>query len=491
MREHWGWTEHNNYITSDCEAVLDISANHHYAKTNAEGTAIAFENGMDVSCEYESSSDIPGAWAQGLLKVPTMDRALKRLYEGLVRVGYFDGDASAYHKIGWADVNQASAQAIALQVAVEGTVLLKNDGVLPLTAQASKKLALIGFWADNGKALSGGYSGTPAHTYTPAYAASQLGLNFTLSAGGPVLQNSSTNDNWTAPALAAAKDASTILYFGGLDTTAAGETKDRYSLEWPAAQLTLIKELTKLGKPVVVIQMGDQLDDTPLLNMAGVDAILWANWPGQDGGPAVFQLLTGKKSPSGRLPVTQYPANYTDLIPVTEMSLRPGPSSPGRTYRWYPTPIFPFGYGLSYTTFSPNVGPSFQKKFPVKELLASCKNKYKDTCPFPSLPVKVKNTGNFTSDYVALAYLKGEYGPKPYPIKTLSSYARIRDIKPGEEKSAELKWTLGDVARHDEKGNTVLYPGKYTILLDEPTKATYEFEIMGEETVLDVWPQQV
>ncbi|MBE3049411.1 hypothetical protein IMZ48_44315, partial [Candidatus Bathyarchaeota archaeon] len=84
LREHWGWTESNNYVTSDCEAVLDVSANHKYVETNAEGTAICFEAGMDSSCEYEGSSDIPGAWDQGLLEVETVDRALGRLYEGLV-----------------------------------------------------------------------------------------------------------------------------------------------------------------------------------------------------------------------------------------------------------------------------------------------------------------------------------------------------------------------------------------------------------------------
>jgi len=487
LREHWGWTEHNNYITSDCEAVADVSLNHKYAKTNAAGTAMCFDAGMDVSCEYDSSSDIPGAWKQGLLTVPTLDRALKRLYEGLVHAGYFDGDASAYHNVTWSDVNLPEAQALALQVAVEGTVLLKNDGTLPLKLTPASKLAMIGFWVNNGKALSGGYSGTPAYTHTPAYAAAQLGLN-TIFASGPVLENSTSRDNWTTSAIAAASAADYILYFGGLDTTAAGETKDRYSLEWPAGQLTLITQLSKLGKPLVVIQMGDHLDDTPLLALPGVNSILWANWPGQSGGPAILSLLTGAKSPAGRLPVTQYPANYTSLIPMTEMALRPSATSPGRTYRWYPNPIFPFGYGLHYTTFAPSVWETFPKKMNIADLL--CNNKYKDTCPFPSLPLNIQNTGNVTSDYVALAFLQGEYGPKPYPIKTLASYARVRDVRPGSGKRAELKWNLGDVARHDEMGNTVLYPGKYTVLVDEPALTKVEFELVGEATVLDLWPQK-
>ncbi|KAK3985971.1 putative exo-1,4-beta-xylosidase bxlB [Cladorrhinum sp. PSN332] len=492
LREHWNWTEHNNYITSDCEAVLDVSENHHFAPTNAAGTAMCFEAGMDTSCEYESSSNIPGAWSQGLLNESTVDRALLRLYEGLVRVGYFDGDNSKYSSIDWPDINQAEFQQLALQSAVEGTVLLKNDGTLPLDLQPNAKVAMIGFWADAPDKLSGGYSGTPSFLHSPAYAARQMGLKV-ATASGPILQASSddNSDTWTAPALKAVEDADYILYFGGLDTSAAGETKDRWTIDWPSAQLKLIKTLSKLQKPLVIIQLGDQLDNTPLLELDQVHSILWANWPGQDGGTAVMQLITGAKSPAGRLPVTQYPANYTSLVPMTDMNLRPTDRYPGRTYRWYPTPIRSFGFGLHYTTFHAQVVSSFPTKFFIADLLRSCESStYLDTCPFPSLPVQVTNTGNRTSDYVVLAFLSGEFGPKPYPIKTLASYIRLHDIAPGATSTAQLSWTLGNLARHDEEGNTVLYPGTYTITINEPTQFTATFTLEGSEpVVLDRWPK--
>jgi len=489
LREHWNWTEHNNYVTSDCEAVLDVSANHKYAKTNAEGTALSFQAGMDTSCEYDSSSDIPGAWKQGLLKIETVDRALLRLYEGIIRAGYFDGDKAKYASIGWKDVNRPEGPAAALQSAVEGIVLLKNDGALPLTLKKKpSKLAMIGFWADAPDKLSGGYSGTPSFLHSPAYAARRLGLNFTV-ATGPVLQGLSVADTWTEKALDTAKDADYILYFGGLDTSAAGETKDRLVIDWPAAQLALIEKLSKLGKQLVIIQMGDQIDDTPILKLKGVNSILWANWPGQDGGEAVMQLITGASSPAGRLPVTQYPASYVDAVPMTDMNLRPSSNNPGRTYRWFPNPIFPFGFGLHYTTFKPEFVPeSFPTTFKIKELLSGCTTAYPDTCPLPSLPVQVTNTGNSTSDYVVLAFVAGEYGPKPYPIKTLASYTRLKAISSGKKAEAQLVWNVGNIARHDEKGNTVLYPGTYTVKLDEPAKASFNFTLEGEAVVLDKWP---
>ncbi|KAL2148598.1 hypothetical protein VTH82DRAFT_2152 [Thermothelomyces myriococcoides] len=519
LREHWNWTEHDNYITSDCEAVYDVSAHHHYAETNAEGTGLCFEAGMDTSCEYEGSSDIPGAVAGGFLTWPTVDRALTRLYRNLVRVGYFDGPESPYASLSWADVNQPESQELALRAAVEGIVLLKNaDDTLPLPTEEDEdgnavlagNVAMIGFWADAPQKLFGGYSGTPAFAHSPVYAAKQLGWNVTV-ADGPILEGDDAEDTWTGPALEAAADADYIVYFGGLDTSAAGETKDRTTVSWPAAQLALIKELAGLGKPVVVVQMGDQVDDTPLFELEGVGAILWANWPGQDGGTAVVRLLAGVESPAGRLPVTQYPANYTDAVPLTDMTLRPSETNPGRTYRWYPTPVRPFGFGLHYTTFKAEFGPhpffpggngnettasrikartrQAAASTPIEDLLSGCDRTYRDTCPLPPLTVRVTNEGERTSDFVALVFASGEYGPEPYPIKTLVSYARARAVEGrGGDATLSLDWTVGNLARHDENGNTVLYPGTYTLTLDEPTQASVQFTLEGEPVVLDEWP---
>jgi len=373
---------------------------------------------------------------------------------------------------------------------------LKNEkNTLPLRLKPSTKIAMIGFWADAPDKLSGGYSGTPYFEHSPAFAARRMGLDIKV-ASGPILHGSSSPDNWTAPALEAAKDADYVLYFGGLDTSAAGETKDRMTINWPSAQLSLLDKLSKLGKPLVVVQMGDQVDNTPILQNKGINSILWANWPGQDGGEAVMQLISGAKSPAGRLPVTQYPANYTELVPMTEMNLRPNKTdgSPGRTYRWYPTPVQPFGFGLHYTEFDTKLTLAKEKKFTTTELVKACKShtSYIDTCPFRPLQVRVTNKGKkHTSDYVALTFLSGDFGPEPRPIKTLAAYTRVRDLKPGQTAEAELQWTLGNLARHDEKGNTVLYPGKYTVTLDvedKKPKASVSFTITGEPVVLDEWP---
>jgi len=171
-----------------------------------------------------------------------------------------------------------------------------------------------------------------------------------------------------------------------------------------------------------------------------------------------------------------------------DMNLRPGGSNPGRTYRWFPSPVQAFGFGLHYVPFTTEFSKWANLSLSIQDLISSCKDPHPDTCSIPSLPVAVTNGGNRTSDFVALAFIKGQNGPKPYPLKTLISYARLRDITGGQKKEAELPLTLGNLARHDESGNTVVYPGDYEVLLDEPVQAKMKLTLTGTAAVLDKWP---
>jgi xylan 1,4-beta-xylosidase len=116
--------------------------------------------------------------------------------------------------------------------------------------------------------------------------------------------------------------------------------------------------------------------------------------------------------------------------------------------------------------------------------------KYLDLLPFTTVPVNVTNTGSVTSDFVVLAFLKGEFGPKPYPRKSLVAFSRLHNVPPGGSGTASLGIKLGSVARSDEKGDLVLFPGKYSLILDVGERETpaWEFTIVGEEKVLDSWP---
>ncbi|CZR65713.1 related to beta-xylosidase [Phialocephala subalpina] len=241
-----------------------------------------------------------------------------------------------------------------------------------------------------------------------------------------------------------------------------------------------------LGKPVIVAELGDQVDPTPLLSNPNIFAILWAGYPGQNGGTAVLDIITWRTAPARRLPVT---------VKMTDMSLRPGERSKGRTYMWYNESVLPFGYGLHYTSFNTAFAPStsslYGQKFKIKDLIANCTEKHLDLCIFTSFPLNttVQNMGTTKSDFVLLAFLSGSYGPEPFPIKRLAAYTRVRDIVLGEKRTAELEMTLGTLARVDEVGNTVLYPGKYEVGLDVDVMERVGFKLVDEKVALDLWPQ--
>ncbi|PKS08334.1 hypothetical protein jhhlp_005278 [Lomentospora prolificans] len=489
LRDHWGWNDENQYITSDCNAVGNFYADHHWVETAAEAAAKAYAAGTDTVCEVNMITDVVGAWNQSLLTEETIDKALNRLYHGLVRVGYFDpADSSEYRSLTWEDVNTEYSQKLALQSAVDGIVLLKNDGVLPLTYDANTSVAVLGHWARAPVQLLGGYAGTAPYYATPLSVAEAL-HNSTHYATGPIAQDLDADDIWTDQALEAANNADIVYFFGGLHLNIEREDRDRTSLAWPAAQLALIEKVCALQKPCIVIQMGDQIDDSPLLENKNISAIVWAGYPGQAGGTAVFDILYGTSAPAGRLPVTQYPASYAQEVPMVDMTLRPSESSPGRTYKWYNDPVLPFGHGLHYTTFEAAFVSEPENSYEIQDLLEGCEEKHLDLCPFAPVSISVENTGDVVSDFVALVFVNGTYGPSPHPLKELVGYHRFRHVEAGDSQEAEISLTLGDIARVDEGGNTILYPGTYTLQIDVPVQHTISFKLTGEDAMLDEWPQ--
>jgi xylan 1,4-beta-xylosidase len=492
LRDHWNWKNPDHpYVTTDCNAVLDIWNNHEYVSTAAEAAAVSFNAGTDTVCEVFNRTDIEGAYDAGLLTEATIDRSLRRLFEALVIAGYFDpADSNPYRSIGWDQVNTEDAQALARKAATSGMVLKKNDGILPMTFNDSVTVAMIGMWANATDQMQGGYSGPAPYLRSPIYAAGQLGINY-VYADGPT-NETDRNGNWTRDALDAADKADIILYFGGIDWSVEAEALDRYQIAWPNSQLGLIRRLSNLAKPMVVVQLGDQLDDTPLLKNDNINAMLWAGYPSQDGGPAVFDILTGAVAPAGRLPVTQYPAHYVDDVRLTNMLLRPGDDNPGRTYMWYDEAVIPYGYGLHYTTFEAkfkhgSIEDGCHRS--IQQLLSKCDG-HPDKCLAGSLSVSVANTGDVDSEFVALAFVRAvDAGPKPYPLKTLASYSRLSSIAAGDTATAELPVTLGQIARRNKRGDLVLYPGTYEMLLDVPTQATITFTLTGQAATLEKWPQ--
>lgn len=499
LRGHWNWTGGSDdgfWVTSDCDAVQNVFLPHRWSASREAAAADSLRAGTDLNCGTYYGHHLQGAYDRGLVNDTDLDTAVARLYGSLVRLGYFDPAGSQpYRSLGWDDVGTPEAQQLAYTAAVEGTVLLKNDnGTLPLDDLAGRKVAVIGDWAAATAQLQGNYHGVAPFLRSPLAAAQQLlGNESVLYSAGPGYQDPTTN-SWD-PIWEAAGAADAILYFGGIDEDTEAEGNDRVSIGWSGPQLDVIGELALLGKPLVVVAMGGgQLDSSPVAGNPGVGALLWGGYPGQDGGAAILDVITGKQAPAGRLPVTQYPAGYAAAVPMTDMALRPdaATNSPGRTYRWYEgDAVFSFGYGLHYTTFEADMSLSRAgDSFDIGSLTSNCTEEYLDLCPFASVAATITNTGSVSSDYSALLFLRGAFGPAPHPLKTLVSYDRAHNISaPSGTAQLALNLTLGSLSRVDEAGNRVLYPGSYSLVLDlEPGLAAVNFTLTGDEKILDEWP---
>lgn len=508
LRDHWAWEKDEHYITTDCGVIDYMVTEHKYTDNVANASALAMAAGTDLQCNLEHNNGLWGAWNQSLITEEDVDRATTRLYSALVSVGLFDpADQQPLRDLGWDDVNTEEARDVAYQLAIEGPVLLKNDGTLPLKlGGGGETVAVVGPWYNATQELTGNYNGPAPKYISPLQGAKDLGLDVRSGLGCGI---ETTSDAAFEEGIEAARAADSIIFLGGIDNSVEAESHDREDLEWPEVQKSFVRELARLGKPLTVVQFGGgQLDGRELLSDDAVNGLLWVGYPGQSGGRAIMDLVYGRAAPAGRLPVTQYPASYNEAVPPTDMALRPGlgNSNQGRTYMWYTgEATVPFGFGLHYTSFEARVEGDeatwlLEEDGAVSTSSIASKAGSDDDGdltwqavlerPVVRVPVSVRNTGDaVTSDYVALVFMRSDAGPTPRPLKTLVGYARVRAVGPGETRSADVVVTVERLVRVDEAGDRVLYPGRYEFFVDIDGEVGYEFELEGDEVVVEKFPQ--
>jgi beta-D-xylosidase 4 len=266
------------------------------------------------------------------------------------------------------------------------------------------------------------------------------------------------------------------------------------NLAWPGNQLELIQQLSEVGKPLIVLQMGGgQVDSSSLKNNNKVNSLVWGGYPGQSGGAALLDILTGKRAPAGRLVSTQYPAEYATQFPATDMGLRPNDTNPGQTYMWYTgTPVYAFGDGLFYTQFkeSGTKETTNGATFSISDLLSAPHPgyEYSELVPFLNFTAKVQNVGHTASPYSAMLFAMTTAGPKPYPNKWLVGFDRLPTIQPGKSATLTIPVPLGAIARVDEYGNKILFPGKYELALNNERSMVVTFTLTGDAATLENWP---
>lgn len=457
LRNQWGF---EGYVVSDCDAIGDIWRQHHYVKTPEEAAAAAIKAGCNLCCGGDYNA-LVRAVQRSLVTEKDIDLALYYTLWTRFRLGLFDPpDRVPYSKYTTKDNDTPQHREVALELARQSLVLLKNDGILPLDRSKLKRIAVIGPNGNSKSMLEGNYHGSASHPVSILDGIRQLAgpnIEVTFAMGSPITTNRATaawsaQDNTTnrslnelyAEALAQATNADLIIYVGGLTPAQEGEGFDRNSIELPKPQETLIKELQATGKPMVMVNCSGSAvaltwEDEHL------PAILQAWYPGEEGGRAVGEVLFGEVNPSGHLPVTFYRAT-SDLPAFTDYSMA------NRTYRYFSgMPLYAFGHGLSYTKFDFKNG-----KLDCGRIVPNGKAK---------LTFTLRNSGKLDGDEVAQVYFRHINSAVPQPKLALCGFQRV-SLKRGESETINIEVPAQRLRYWDaDKKRYVVESGEYEFLV--------------------------
>ncbi|KAF8031090.1 hypothetical protein BT93_D0318 [Corymbia citriodora subsp. variegata] len=488
------WDLHG-YIVSDCDSIEVMVKYHEFlGDTPEEAAARSLKAGLDLDCGVYYTNFTAGAVTKGKVREREIDTSLKYLYVVLMRLGFFDGSPE-FKSLGKDDICNESNIALALQAAREGIVLLKNNQTLPLSKDSAKTLAVIGPHANATEAMIGNYAGIPCRYTAPIDGFSRYG-KVTYRAGCADI--ACKNESIIFPALRAAKRADATIILAGLDLSVESEGLDRTDLVLPGYQTQLINQVAEVAKgPVVlVILSAGGVDISFAKKNPKIGGILWAGYPGEEGGQAIADVVFGKYNPGGRLPLTWHTAGYVDLLPMTSMPLRPIPSLdyPGRTYKFFNgSVVYPFGYGLSYTRFNYSLPPATRFIDLKVENFDYCHDlNYSSDAkrpPCPAMPVEdldcshdidfeveVTNVGDWDGSDVVLVYSKPPEGILDTYIKQLIGFERVF-VRAGDTKKVHFKInTCKGLEIVDYAAYHVLPAGSHSIVIGDDIES-FPFQV--------------
>ena len=452
LREVWGFDGH---VVSDCWAIKDFHEHHKVTATPEESVAMAVKNGCDLNCG-DIYPRLLEAVQQGLISEAEITDSVNRLFLTRFRLGMFDPESEVpFAKIPPEVVNCAKHRHLARRVAQESIVLLKNENALLPLRKELKSIAVIGPTAFLPEVMQGNYTGWAPQITTVMegiIGAVPEGTQVTYAKGCEAAGRAPINEvalHW------ATLDTELIVAVLGYTPTLEGEegdamgdsdteaNGDRMRIGLPGRQLELLQKLHATGKPVVLVLTGG----SPIeLNWAAenIPAIVMAWYPGEQGGHAVADVLFGKFNPAGRLPVT-FIRSLDQIPPFTEYGMA------GRTYRFMKdAPLYPFGYGLSYTTFS----------YSNLELSGKVIGRDQGVTVY----VEVQNTGRCDGDEVVQLYVTALESARPAPLRQLEGCRRIH-LAAGETKRLRFQLKPEQLATYDDAGNPGVVPGAYAISL--------------------------
>jgi beta-glucosidase len=460
LRTEWGFEGH---IVTDCWALDDIWLRHKVVETREEAAAMAAKAGVNLNCGYIYQY-LPQAIEKGLIPESTLDTILKPLLKTRFKLGLFDPpEMVPWHDLGEEAVNSPEHKSLAYEAAVKSIVLLQNkNNILPLIPDSIASIFITGPTAADIMALTGNYNGWSGDMITFLE-----GIMRSVGAGTKV--DYSLGCQMTVPGgytgFWEAQMADVIVVCLGNTRMLEGEEGDamlnpdggdRVDIRLPESQrefIRLLREKTP-GKPIIaVITGGSAIALQDVLEVA--DAVLFAWYPGEQGGIAIADIIFGKTNPSGKLPVTFY-KSVDDLPPFDDYSMK------GRTYKYFEgEPLFPFGYGLSYTTFEYQAMASEKGSYSAGEKIRA--------------RLTVKNTGERAGEEVVLVYASKAGQPVekeghflPQKEKNLVGFSR-NYLEAGEVKTISIEVDLMDMHQWDQENNKYFVEKGVYFLQTAPT----------------------
>lgn len=469
LHDKWGY---DGYITSDCWAVNDFHLHHHVTDTPAESAAMALNAGTHLNCGT-AYLHLMTAYNDGLITRETLANAVTVLLAIRIELGLFD--KTRWDEIPYEVVDCPEHQALNMRAAEESMVLLKNDGLLPLDPAKIKTIAVVGPNADSQLALEGNYNGRANEYVTILEGVREAFPDARIFSveGSAYVTPKRRGDFQEFRAIEAkivAERADLVIAAMGLNCYIEGEEGDqgnafsggdKNSLYLPEPQRELLETLCALGKPLIVACLAGSAIDLGVANDKA-NAIVHCWYPGAFGGRAFARLITGKANFSGKLPVTFY--KETSNIPAfVDYAMD------NRTYKFFKEdPLYPFGYGLSYTKFA-------YSDFALDKTEISAGDIVKASAT-------VSNTGSVDGEEVVEVYIRDLEASTRVPRHKLCAFARVK-LAAGESKRVEFEIGRSAMELIDENGEKVLEPGAFELYVGGGQPDAYTEKLTGAACV--------
>lgn len=453
LRNEWGF---RGFVVTDYTSINEM-VNHGFARDEKEAGELAINAGVDMDMQGAVYYNyLKKSIEEGKVSMATVDEAVRRVLRMKFKLGLFDNPYLYCSKE--REQNEIMTQEhldFARDMARKSIVLLKNDAhVLPISREV-KTLAVIGPLADNRRELIGSWSA--AGDWTKAITILE-GIKSVVSPNTKILfaRGCNINDDTTAfisEAVNKARQADVVVLVVGEAHWMSGEAASRSELGLPGVQQQLADAVMAAGKPVVTVLLSGRPLTIPRL-AEKTSALLAAWFPGTMAGPAVADVLFGDYNPSAKLPVT-FPRSVGQIPIYYNMKNTGRPMDPNNKYtsKYLDVPndpLFPFGYGLSYTTF----------EYSDLQLSAE-KIKASDTL---YVKVKVKNTGKYSGEETVQLYVRDLVGSVTRPVKELKGFYKVF-LQPGEEKQVTFKLTANDLAFYDIHMKFTSEPGDFIVFV--------------------------